>query len=236
LNFGGVGVWGDTADGYGYVGVVGTADKVSAAIFESNSNFGFPTIFAENLGIGPSFEADDNGGSCYIFGGSLTCTGTRNAAVPIDGGNRWVVMSAIESPQNWFEDFGSAQLVNGVAVVRLDPEFTQTVNGEIDYKVFPVPNGDCKGLYVTHKTANSFEVRELGGGTSSVSFDYRVTALRRKYEDVRFADSTEHWKQLEASAERQRAARAAGSSHTRAGHVPVKPPTPVIPHQFFQRP
>jgi hypothetical protein len=51
-----------------------------------------------------------------------------------------------------------------------------------------VPNGECKGLYVTHKTATSFEVRELGGGTSRVTFDYRITALRKNYENIRLAD------------------------------------------------
>jgi len=39
-------------------------------------------------------------------------------------------------------------------------------------------------------TANSFEVHELGGGTASLSFGYRITAIRRKYETVRFADHT----------------------------------------------
>jgi hypothetical protein len=101
-----------------------------------------------------------------------------------------VAMSAIESPENWFEDFGSAELINGVAVVRLDPDFIQTVNTEKEYRVFPVPNGDCRGLYVTNKSANSFEVRELDGGTSNIRFDYHITAIRRKYETVRFADHT----------------------------------------------
>ena len=78
--------------------------------------------------------------------------------------------------------------MDGVAVVTLEPDFAQTVNTQTDYKVFPVPNGDCKGLYVTHKTATSFEVRELGGGTSSVTFDYRITALRKNYENIRLAD------------------------------------------------
>jgi hypothetical protein len=66
----------------------------------------------------------------------------------------------------------------------------QTVNTEMDYKVFPVPNGDCKGLYVASKTPTSFEVRELGGGASSIHFDYRIMALRKNYENVRFADHT----------------------------------------------
>jgi hypothetical protein len=102
---------------------------------------------------------------------------------------RWA-LSSIESPENWFEDFGSAQLINGVALVRLDPDFIQTVNTEKNYRVFPVPTDDCRGLYITNKTASSFKVHELGGGTSNVSFDYRITAIRRKYETVRFEDHT----------------------------------------------
>jgi hypothetical protein len=43
---------------------------------------------------------------------------------------------------------------------------------------------------VTNKSANSFEVRELGGGISNVRFDYRIMAIRRKYETVRFEDHT----------------------------------------------
>jgi hypothetical protein len=145
--------------------------------------------------------------------------------VPVDGGKRTVAMSAIEAPQNWFEDAGSAQLVNGAAVVRFDPDFIQTVNTEMDYKVFPVPNGDCKGLYVTNKTATSFEVRELGGGTSSVAFDYRIMALRRKYENVRFADHTRdldgHYKMME----RMKAGAAHQQSHDpgkKLGLVPAQ--------------
>ena len=75
----------------------------------------------------------------------------------------------------------------------------------MDYKVFTEPDGDCKGLYVTNKTATSFEVHELGGGTSSVEFDYRVMAVRKKYEAVRFADHTHDMEKI------------------RAGHAPMKP-------------
>ena len=43
---------------------------------------------------------------------------------------------------------------------------------------------------MARKTASSFEVRELGGGTSSVMFDYRIIALRKNYESIRLADRT----------------------------------------------
>jgi hypothetical protein len=187
------GVWGDGGTTSFNSGVLGTVDDGFAGFFVNNSS-GPASLVAWNEGsTGDPFFAGNlaNGTSCFVdSSGNINCTGSKNAVVPIDGGARTVALSAIESPMNWFEDFGSAQLVNGVAVVPLDPEFIQTVNSELDYKVFPVPNGDCKGLYITHKTATSFEVRELGGGTSSVAFDYRITALRKKYENVRFADHT----------------------------------------------
>lgn len=151
-------------------------------------------FFAGAVGVGKYCEVDGNG--------NLNCSGSKNAVVPVDGGTRIVAMSAIESPVNWFEDAGSARLVNGVAVVELDQTFIQTVNTTMDYKVFPVPNADCKGLYVTSKTATSFEVRELGGGTSSVTFDYRIMAVRKNYETVRFADHTHDLDRMKPMPER----------------------------------
>ncbi len=187
------GTWGDGGTTAGGIGVFGTTDDGTAGLFINNSPSLNPTLDVVNRGGGlasPFIVQGANGG-CYVdANGNLNCNGAKNAVVPIDGGARIVAMSAIEAPQNWFEDAGSGQLLNGVAVITLDPDFLQTVNAGTNYKVFPVPNGDCKGLYVTNKTANSFEVRELGGGTSNVVFDYRIMVLRKNYENVRFADHT----------------------------------------------
>jgi hypothetical protein len=206
------GVWGDSGTGNG---VLATADNSNAVVGVNNSPTGYTTAFFENESTDAAAytlytNSTTFGGFCSVdVKGNLACSGSKSAIVPVDGGKRKVALYAVESPQNWFEDFGSAQLIHGVAVVQLDPDFIQTVNAEIDYKVFPVPNGDCKGLYVTKKTATSFEVHELGTGTSNISFDYRVTALRRNYEKVRFADHTNdpvpyiRPKKLEASQRRQ---------------------------------
>ncbi|MGA7078615.1 MAG: hypothetical protein WBQ43_01805 [Terriglobales bacterium] len=43
-------------------------------------------------------------------------------------------------------------------------------------------------MYVSQKTAASFEVHEQGGGTSSIAFDYRIMAKRKGYENVRLAE------------------------------------------------
>jgi hypothetical protein len=42
-------------------------------------------------------------------GGNLGCTGSKSAVVPVDGGTRKVALYAVEAPENWFEDIGSAQ-------------------------------------------------------------------------------------------------------------------------------
>ena len=225
----GIGVWGDggtTSDNSGIIaGVAGTADDGNAAVFANNSSTGFNTVYIKALGSSsnPLFVSAAGGGSCYVDpSGNLNCTGAKNAVVPIDGGARTVAMSAIESPVNWFEDAGSARLVNGAVVVSLDRDFIQTVNTEMDYKVFPVPNGDCKGLYVTNKTASSFEVRELGGGTSSVAFDYRIMAVRRNYETVRFADHTHDMDADKLMRERVKALGAKPISHDPKKAIPAR--------------
>jgi len=119
--------------------------------------------------------------------GNLTVGGVKNAVVEVSDGRR-VKLYSMESPENWFEDFGHAQLRGGAATVSLEPTFADTVNTEVDYHVFLTPNGDCKGLYVARKTMTGFEVRELQGGKSSVAFDYRVVARRRGYEGVRLEE------------------------------------------------
>jgi hypothetical protein len=142
--------------------------------------------------------AGSNSAGCLIENnGNLYCAGSKSAVVPVGGGSRKVALYAVEAPENWFEDFGSAQLSNGYARIDLDPTFSQTVNTDIDYHVFLTPNGDCKGLYVSQKSPTSFEVHELGSGTASVTFDYRIIAKRKNYENVRLADLTEQFKKLE---------------------------------------
>ena len=186
-----VGVWGDSGQ-TGYTGVLGTADDGYAGLFFNNG--GYPTLYAINSNAsGEMFASYNNatGGYCYIdAAGDLNCSGAKHAVVPIDGGQRKVALAAIESPKNWFEDFGSAQLSGGVATVTLEPDFAQTVNTGLEYHVFLTPNGDCKGLYVSQKTGASFEVHELGGGGSNVGFDYRIVALRKNFENIRLEDRT----------------------------------------------
>jgi hypothetical protein len=47
-------------------------------------------------------------------------------------------------------------------------------------------------------------VHELGGGSASLSFGYRITALRKNYENVRFADHTHDMDRVKALHERMK--------------------------------
>ena len=116
--------------------------------------------------------------------GDTTAIGTKSAAVPMLDGSMVKVFS-IESPEVWFEDYGADKLNGGMVTVSLEEKFAQTVNLSKGYHVFLTPKGDCKGLYVTNETETGFEVREMGGGGSSVEFDYRIVAHRKGYEDER---------------------------------------------------
>lgn len=130
------------------------------------------------------FEVDQNGN--LYTAGNLSAGGTKPAVVSTEHyGKR--KLYAVESPQVWFEDLGAGALVNGVAIIHIEPTFAETVN-LADYHVFLTPLGDCRGLYVAVKTPTYFEVRELGGGASNISFDYRIVAKRLGYEAVRMEE------------------------------------------------
>ena len=189
------GVWGDTGQ-KGNIGVLGTADDGYGAEFGNDSPSGYDTLRVVGYdGTDTSARllnifSNAFGGGCTIdVNGNLNCTGNITTPVKVDG-SRQVALNAIESPESWFEDFGSGQLSSGTAVISLEPTFVQTVNTGVDYHVFLTPRGDSHGLYVTNETATSFEVREQGGGASSIAFDYRIVAKRRGFEKVRLEDKT----------------------------------------------
>ncbi len=184
------GVWGDSAAN---VGVQGTSDSGTAGAFYSDgTQF---TMFVTNestVSPSPVIAAEGtSGASCTINGnGDLYCSGTIGTTEAVESGTRSLAVYSMESPENWMEDFGSAATTNGTATVVFEPKFAQTINAGSGYHVFITPNADCKGLYVTNKTAAGFEVHEMGGGVSSVAFDYRIVAKRAGFENVRLEDVT----------------------------------------------
>jgi hypothetical protein len=155
-------------------GVVGTSSNSPGVIGTSNGQvgvFGFSTN-----GIGIVGQTNNPASFAGFFTGNVMITGTKSAAVPFPDGTRRALY-CMESPELWFEDFGTARLKGGRTIVKLDADFAKVIKRG-DYRTFLTPEGDCRGLYVRRK-ANSFEVRELMGGKSSITFSYRIVGRRK---------------------------------------------------------
>jgi hypothetical protein len=126
-------------------------------------------------------------GDVVIFGklivSELNVMGAKSAIVPFPSGSHHR-MYCVESPESWFEDFGQAELTAGKATVMIDPDFACVICGS--YHVFLTPYGDSQGLFVHDRGSKSFEVHEQKGGTSNLTFSYRVIAPRKDIEGQRF--------------------------------------------------
>lgn len=141
-----------------------------------------------NLVIGGSISGSTKIEGGLNITGNLVVGGSKSSVAELPDG-RSVLLYAVESPENWFEDFGSEQLKRGVAWVRIDSTFAQTTEGGANYHVFLTPSGKSRGLYVAKKTASGFEVREIDNGRSDTPFDYRIVSLRRGFEKKRFEEA-----------------------------------------------
>jgi hypothetical protein len=167
-------------------GVVGTSDQQHGVIGTSNKSVGV-LGFSNNIGVfgyatNPGALAAQFIGNVSIIGNLTVMGNFTQIMAPVsfpDGTYR--ALYCMESPEVWFEDFGTGRLKSGRAVVKIDPNFAKLIK-PTDYRVFITPEGDCRGLYVRRKAAATFELRELGGGKSSVAFSYRIVGARK---DVR---------------------------------------------------
>jgi hypothetical protein len=157
----------------GDAAVMGSSDTAPGVIGTSRAQAGVYGFSKEGDGV----VGHSTNYAGFFIGNLLVVNGIKAAAVPFpDRTHR--VLYCMESPELWFEDFGTAKLRRGRAVVKPDADFAKVIKRG-DYRVFPAPEGDCHGLYVRRKSANSFEVRELRGGKSNVTFSYRIVGRRK---------------------------------------------------------
>jgi hypothetical protein len=148
--------------------------------------------------------------------------GSKSVVVKLRNGEHRALY-CMESPENWFEDFGRVRLVRGKARVRLDRIFAQVVRTG-DYHVFLSPEGLSHGLYVSRRTRDGFEVREQHQGKSTVPFSYRIVARRRDVDAPRFKRM-----KLPAAPKRPRPAKLRAPKIAAGSPRPVKPRKPIRP-------
>lgn len=130
----------------------------------------------EEIYAGSNLKAD---GNLYVHGTKSSTMETVNY------GTR--CFYADESAGVYFKDRGQGKLINGEAVIEIDPIYQQavTINDENPLLVQLTLTGDCNGVFVSEKNSSSFKVKELMGGSSNATFDWEITAKRKHYESVR---------------------------------------------------
>ena len=94
---------------------------------------------------------------------------------------------AMESPENWFEDFGEGQLVEGRCHIELDAIFLETVTIDAmnPMHVFVQPYDEaCRDL-VVKRGDGGFDVVNPAQPDAAGAFSYRVVAKRKGFEAKR---------------------------------------------------
>jgi hypothetical protein len=171
-------IWGDKSMSTADL-VLKSNDDVRLHLNQSGGNV---SLFQVISSSGSSVLSVDEVGDLWAAG-DIWAAGSKSAVVSSDlYGER--KLYSIESPEVWFEDFGSGRLANGSATIPIEPVFASTVNLDEGYRVFVTPVNGWASLYVSDKSGTSFRVIDAEG-SSNIEFDYRVVAKRRGYEDVR---------------------------------------------------
>jgi hypothetical protein len=166
---------------------------------------GFGTGPGSAASWGGHFESLSDAGSSTNVGGrvgntnfGILSSGTKSTIVK-DEQNKGRIMFCPEAPEVLFQDYGNAELKDGFAHIILDPLLVRNIKVDDKHplKVFIQLEGDCNGVFVTNKTPNGFDVKELQLGRSNVSFTWQIVASRAddkdetgkvtsKFADIRF--------------------------------------------------
>ncbi len=159
-----------TSNCYGVRGRAGNPDGVSYGVYGMN---------IAGMGYGVYSSGD--------FGSS----GSKSAIVRTDEGPKELYCQ--ESPENWFEDFGTASIQDGKGHVSLRDDFimTVTIDDEYPMKVFITPKARI-GEWWVEDGISSFTLY-APDAEDGATFDYRVVAKRRGYESIRLRDAKGGW-------------------------------------------
>jgi hypothetical protein len=123
-----------------------------------------------------------NGGTHYKILG--TGGGSVSTTMETRDGER--ILFAPEATENWFFDMGEVQLVNGKAIVQLDPIFADCISDKKPFKVFVQGAEDTYGqIRVTRSQSEKSFILEDLGGASNGTVQFSVYGIWKGKEDVR---------------------------------------------------
>ena len=165
---------------YCYVSATGTSFYYGVRGYSSSSALG------NNYGVYGYGNNTGSSGTDYwgvYYSGGLGGSGSKSAIVRTEEGPKAVYCQ--ESPEMWFEDFGSAKIYNGKARIAVAKDFllTVTINDQYPMKVFITPNAKMGEWWV--EKGKKYFVFYAPDAADGSSFDYRIVAKRSGYEERR---------------------------------------------------
>jgi hypothetical protein len=165
---GGYGCFGYSAKGHGVVGATGSANVAAVA--------------GSTNGVSGAYAG--------IFYGPFVVVGPKSAAVRMEDGTHRLLYCE-DASESWFADYGEAELINGIADVRIDPEFALIADLST-YHVFLTAHGDFQ-MHVSERRPDRFTVRQTTGTGSEGAcgtFGWRLVARRKDITAPRLAKVT----------------------------------------------
>lgn len=188
---GGAGVVGynSIASGNQHMGVLGYYNGASFGIGVNGIGFGGGIMTGNNDAAVVGWRANNANYSGYFNGNHVIANGTKTASVGTSKGNQLLYVT--ELPEVWFEDVGGGQLVNGSTHIALDELFVETIFVDQTHpmRIFLQEEGESNGLIVIKDADNKgFTVKEKNGGTSNITFSFRIMAKRLHFQDHRFGN------------------------------------------------
>lgn len=145
-----------------------------------------PTHYDNNGYIAVNDSNGDPGVSIFVnsSGQGVVSADIKNFTITNpDDKDTDIWYASIEGPESGVYIRGTAELVDGQAVITFPKHFS-AVSAETNMTVQVTPlSEDSKGLAVTRKSLSGVEVVELFNGSGNYSFDWEVKCVRKGYED-----------------------------------------------------
>ena len=174
----GAGVEGEASTDFGILGMA-TGQNAGVGGYNSTANPGASGVYGQSAnGFGVYGYSESSTGYGVLSQGNLFVEGLVYTSGGCHAGcsrTRHQAAFSATTSQPTIDDMGEATLRGGIAHVTLSADFANTIDATKPYLVLLTPEGDA-GLYVANRTPNGFDVRQIGGGRSSVGFVYRIVA------------------------------------------------------------
>ena len=122
----------------------------------------------------------DDGEDMIKLQGNLEVRGTKSRVARTENFSDRLLY-CYETPTPMFGDLGCGKTNDrGIAIVDIDPEFSETINSGIEYQVFLQKEGDGD-IWVAEKEESYFTVR----GTPNLKFSWEVKCIQKSFEHLR---------------------------------------------------